>query len=157
MFVWFEVLTQRLWRMPSSGMFHRVALVRTDVSEERSTSIIRVTRIMRRLLVTANVPSSPLSPWWWRCYVPPKHRFFQEPHVITSQKTAFFHMFDSCYGLQMFLLFLFIQFLTAFLTTPAEMPLAGLGCVNRYSNPTLANRLEIALHLIPLWPSSLIV
>jgi hypothetical protein len=33
-----------LWRMPSSGMLHHVVLVRTDVSEERS-SIIRVTRI----------------------------------------------------------------------------------------------------------------
>jgi hypothetical protein len=32
-------------RMPSSLMLRRVALVRTDVSEERSASIIRVTRI----------------------------------------------------------------------------------------------------------------
>jgi hypothetical protein len=31
--------------MPSSGMLHRVALVRADVSEELSASIIRVTRI----------------------------------------------------------------------------------------------------------------
>jgi hypothetical protein len=31
--------------MASSGMLHRVALVRTDVSEERSASIIRVTKI----------------------------------------------------------------------------------------------------------------
>jgi hypothetical protein len=30
--------------MPSSGMLHRVAIVRTDVSEERSASMIRVTR-----------------------------------------------------------------------------------------------------------------
>jgi hypothetical protein len=65
--------------MPSSEMLRRVALVRTDVSEELSTSIIRVTRIdeaitsnrrtlahsvflrsLRRLLVTASVvPSSP--------------------------------------------------------------------------------------------------
>jgi hypothetical protein len=30
--------------MPSSEMLRRVALVRTDVSEERSTSIIGVTR-----------------------------------------------------------------------------------------------------------------
>jgi hypothetical protein len=45
----------------SSGMLRRVALVRTDVSEEPSASFIRVTRIgeLRRLLVTATaVPSS---------------------------------------------------------------------------------------------------
>jgi hypothetical protein len=27
-------------------------------------------------------------------YIPPKHRFLQEPHVIRSQKTAFFMVFD---------------------------------------------------------------
>jgi hypothetical protein len=32
-------------RIVSSGMLHRVALVRTDVSEERIASFIRVTRI----------------------------------------------------------------------------------------------------------------
>jgi hypothetical protein len=42
--------------MPSSGMLRRVTLVRTDVSEERSTSIVR--RSVRRLLLTSNVPSS---------------------------------------------------------------------------------------------------
>jgi hypothetical protein len=31
--------------MPSSGMLHRVSLVRTDVSEELSASIIRMTKI----------------------------------------------------------------------------------------------------------------
>jgi hypothetical protein len=63
--------------MPSSGVLHRVALARTDVSGELSTSIIRVTiigepgtlavtsnrptlRSMGRLLVTANVPGSPI-------------------------------------------------------------------------------------------------
>jgi hypothetical protein len=50
--------------MPSSGMLLRVALVRTDISEKFSASIIRVIRIgelVRRLLVTANVvPSFPI-------------------------------------------------------------------------------------------------
>jgi hypothetical protein len=52
--------------MASSAMLRRVALVRTDVSEEPSASIIMVTRIgelvilvfvrsVRRLLVTATV------------------------------------------------------------------------------------------------------
>jgi hypothetical protein len=63
-------------RMPSCGMLRLVALVRTDVSEELSAFIIRVARIgelgtalgvtsnilrsVRRLLVMANVPSSPI-------------------------------------------------------------------------------------------------
>jgi hypothetical protein len=62
-----------LRRVASSGMLHRVALIRTGVSEELSASIIRVTRIgelgtllavtsrsMCRLLVMANIPSSPI-------------------------------------------------------------------------------------------------
>jgi hypothetical protein len=56
--------------MPSSVMLRRVALVRTDASEERSASINKVTRIgelgttlsvtssVRRLLVAANLVSS---------------------------------------------------------------------------------------------------
>jgi hypothetical protein len=46
--------------MVSSGMLHRVALVRTGVSEELSASFIMVfLRSVRRLLVTASVvPSS---------------------------------------------------------------------------------------------------
>jgi hypothetical protein len=81
---WSQLITSR---MASSGMLCRVALVRTDVSEERSASIIRVTRLSElgtmvavtsnqhthqrnhlaflcsvcRLLVTASfVPSSPI-------------------------------------------------------------------------------------------------
>jgi hypothetical protein len=46
--------------MASSGTLRRVALVRTDVSEEFSASIIRVTRIgeLGTTLVTASVVSS---------------------------------------------------------------------------------------------------
>jgi hypothetical protein len=39
------VKTSLMWRIPSSGMWRRVALVRTDITEERNASIIRVTRI----------------------------------------------------------------------------------------------------------------
>jgi hypothetical protein len=53
--------------MATSEMLRRVALVRTDVSEELSATFIRVTRIgdlrttLARLLVTASVfPSSPI-------------------------------------------------------------------------------------------------
>jgi hypothetical protein len=61
--------------MASSGMLRRVALVRTDVSEELSASFIRMTKIgepgttpavtsnrsVRQLLVTAGVvPGSPI-------------------------------------------------------------------------------------------------
>jgi hypothetical protein len=50
--------------MASSGMLRRVALVRTDVSEELSASIIRVTRIgeLQRVSVASYgyVSSSPI-------------------------------------------------------------------------------------------------
>jgi hypothetical protein len=53
--------------MASSGMLHHVALVRTDVSEELRRMIrigelgtLVFLRSMRRLLVTANVSSSPI-------------------------------------------------------------------------------------------------
>jgi hypothetical protein len=63
------------WRMPSSGTLHRVALVRTDVSEIPSASFIRVTRIGElgaTLAVTSNRRTLRrntkvhrfLSPWW---------------------------------------------------------------------------------------------
>jgi hypothetical protein len=59
-----------------------VALVRIDVSEELSTSVIRVTRFGElgpTLAVTSN-----------RREVPLKRLFLQEPHGVTSQKRAFF-------------------------------------------------------------------
>jgi hypothetical protein len=42
--------------MPSSGMLRHVTLVRADVTEERSASIIRATRIVElgTLAVTSN-------------------------------------------------------------------------------------------------------
>jgi hypothetical protein len=45
--------------MTSSGMLRRVALVRTDVSEERIAYIVYLRSVLR-LLITINVPSSPI-------------------------------------------------------------------------------------------------
>jgi hypothetical protein len=69
-------------------MLRRVAVVRTDVSEEFSASIIRV----RWLLVTANaVPISPIvATLLMTGIVPPKRWFLQEPHGVTTQKTTSF-------------------------------------------------------------------
>jgi hypothetical protein len=52
---------------------------KTDISEERITSIFRENRTIKlgaALTVTSNVPL--------------KHWFLQEPHSVTSQKKAFF-------------------------------------------------------------------
>jgi hypothetical protein len=92
-------------------MLRRVALVRTDVSEELSVSI-RVTRIGElgtKLAVTSNrrtllhgglywesqkgrgMPSSEMSRRVALVRTDfPKFRLLQEPHNVTSQKTAFF-------------------------------------------------------------------
>jgi hypothetical protein len=55
-----------------------VALVRTDVSDEISSSIIRAIRIGEVTLMMEEK-------------VPPKRRFLQEPRGILSQKTPFFN------------------------------------------------------------------
>jgi hypothetical protein len=58
-----------------SGMLHRLALVRTGVSEEQSAFIISMTRIPE-LGTTLAVTS--------------RLRFLQETHGVTYQKTTFF-------------------------------------------------------------------
>jgi hypothetical protein len=55
-------------------MLRRVALVRTDVSEERSASFIRMTHLVALLK---------------EALIPPKRRFLQEPQGVISQKTPF--------------------------------------------------------------------
>jgi hypothetical protein len=57
-------------------MLRRVALVRTDISEELSASFIRMTKIGELGTTLANVP--------------PKRLFLQERNGVTSQKSAFF-------------------------------------------------------------------
>jgi hypothetical protein len=69
--------TPWLLRMPSSGMLRHVALVRTDVSEERSVSIIRVTRIGKlgtTLVVTSNRHTLRRNTWF--------------SHSISSQRVS---------------------------------------------------------------------
>jgi hypothetical protein len=76
--------------MPSSGMLRRVALVRTDASEDYSASIIRMARIAE-LRTTQAVTINRRRLRRNTIYkVPSKRRFLQEPHGVTSQKTPFF-------------------------------------------------------------------
>jgi hypothetical protein len=71
-------------------MLRRVIPVRTDVSEESNSSIIRVFhRSMRRLLFTPNVPSSPmLVTLTIEAIRSPQRWFLQEPLDVTLQNTA---------------------------------------------------------------------
>jgi hypothetical protein len=71
-------------------MWGHMVLVRTDVSEERIASIIRVERISELgTLMLTFIGSWFFHPWFWRRYVPPKRPLLQEPHSVTSQKAAF--------------------------------------------------------------------
>jgi hypothetical protein len=77
-------------------MLRHVALVRTEVSEERSATIIRliiISELGTTIAVTSNRRTlwrNNMSPWWRRRYVPPKRLFLQKPHSVTFEKTAFF-------------------------------------------------------------------
>jgi hypothetical protein len=71
-------------------MLRQVALVRTDVSEELSTSFIRVTRIVE-LGATLAVTSKQLT--LRRNTKSPNCRSLQEPRGVTSQKTPMFKWF----------------------------------------------------------------
>jgi hypothetical protein len=92
-------------------MLHRVALVRTDVSEDLSASFIRMTRISalrttlavssnrrtlrRNLLVIASVvTSSPILVTVMKEPLrSPETSVLTEPHGVTSQKTPFFNVY----------------------------------------------------------------
>jgi hypothetical protein len=75
-------------RMPSSGTWCHVDLVRTDVLEERIASIFRVEKYSSKEPAWAG--GSSFQPWRWRRYIPPKRQFTQDLHGVTSQKTVFF-------------------------------------------------------------------
>jgi hypothetical protein len=80
-----------------SGMLRRVDLVRFDVSEGRSASIIRVTsivfpRTVHRLLVMAKfvLRSQILVTLITEAVSSPEMSVLTKAHRVTSQKTAFF-------------------------------------------------------------------
>jgi hypothetical protein len=74
-------------------LLRRVALVRTDVSEEPGASFIRVTKIFElgtTQAATSNRRTLRRNSLIKEAQVPPKRRFLQEPHGVTTQKTPFF-------------------------------------------------------------------
>jgi hypothetical protein len=71
--------------MVSSGLLRRVALVRTDVSEEFLRSVRRL------LAATCVVPSSPILVTLMKeALRSSETSVLQEPYGVTSQKTPFF-------------------------------------------------------------------
>jgi hypothetical protein len=107
----------RHWRMSSSGMWRRVYLLWTDVSEECVASIFRVEKRCFRLVAqpASNLPtlvprSRIFLAWRWRWHVPQKRRFTQDLHGATSQKTAFFIVY-SCENLNSYTIDIIISFL----------------------------------------------
>jgi hypothetical protein len=99
-----------LWRMVSSGMLRRVALVRTDVSEEPSASFIRVTRIgelwttlaatRNRLRVARatrrNIPEDTiLHYWFWFVFVLKIWTCARAPAVVTEAFHSFTQSFNN--------------------------------------------------------------
>jgi hypothetical protein len=73
--------------MPSSGMSRRVVLVRTDVSEERSVSIIKVTRIGElgtTLAVTSNRPTLRRNTIWSIVFLRSVRRLLVTADVVPS-------------------------------------------------------------------------
>jgi hypothetical protein len=73
--------------MVSSGLLRRVALIRTDVSEEPGATFIG--ELGTTQAATSNRRTLRSVRQWWR-QVPPKRRFLQEPRGVTTQKTPFF-------------------------------------------------------------------
>jgi hypothetical protein len=71
--------------MPSSGMWRRVGLVKTDVSKERVASIFRIEKIYASEEKCYEAPNRLSS-------IPSKLRFLQDPHGITSQNTTFLRL-----------------------------------------------------------------
>jgi hypothetical protein len=76
--------------MVSSGLLRRVALLRTDVSEEPGASFLRVTKIGALGTTQAATSNRRTLRSSQRTSIPPKRRFLQEPHGVTTQKTPFF-------------------------------------------------------------------
>jgi hypothetical protein len=74
--------------MVSSGMLHRVALVRTDVPEEPSASFVE-----------ANVvPSSPILVTLMEALSSSVTPVLKKPHGVTSHKTLFFSVTEPTLG-----------------------------------------------------------
>jgi hypothetical protein len=80
--------------MVSSGMLRRVALVRTDVSEELSASFIRVRRIAElgtTLAVTSNRRTQRGDTKWYLVFLRSVRRLLVTASVIPSSR-------DSCHS-----------------------------------------------------------
>jgi hypothetical protein len=83
-----------------------------------------------------------LSPWWRRRQVPPKRRFLQEPHGVTTQKTPFFSVCN--YQLVCRHLPLLLKLEEGGVYLSAEMPFLTAMAVPRYSSHVESDFIKVA-------------
>jgi hypothetical protein len=84
------IVTLMMWALNSSGTSGVTRSTRRNIPEDNILHSHRHENLKSYTTLALFLVHRFLSPWWWRSSVPPKRRFLQEPHTVTSYKTPLF-------------------------------------------------------------------